>query len=87
MGDINADKIVAQIDALVAPRSANGSISKDGDPSLLSLGFSSIGIDEGWEGCGLGVNGTVHFATACRGAECVAPASVPRRQDLAEVDL
>lgn len=31
----------------------------DGVPtSLKDLGYDMIGIDEGWEGCGLGVNGT-----------------------------
>jgi alpha-galactosidase len=46
--DISDAKIRAQIDALVRPR-ANGA-------SLLSLGYSSVGIDEGWEGWV--VNGT-----------------------------
>ena len=50
--DINDQKIRAQVDALVKER--NGT-------SLRSLGYASIGIDEGWEGCKLGVNGTVHY--------------------------
>ena len=28
--------------------------------SLADVGYSSVGIDEGWEGCGYGVNGTQH---------------------------
>ena len=40
-------------DAIVANRSGG---------SLLSVGYRSIGIDEGWEGCGAGVNGTQHDA-------------------------
>ena len=52
--DIDDAKIRAQIDAIVKPRGPNG-------VTLLSLGFASIGIDEGWEGCKLGVNGTVHY--------------------------
>lgn len=31
--------------------------------SLASLGYSDVGIDEGWEGCGEGVNGTQHDAS------------------------
>ena len=30
--------------------------------SLLDVGYSTAGIDEGWEGCGQGVNGTQHDA-------------------------
>jgi alpha-galactosidase len=30
--------------------------------SLAELGYDSVGIDEGWEGCGEGVNGTQHDA-------------------------
>jgi hypothetical protein len=30
--------------------------------SLADVGYSSVGIDEGWEGCGQGVNGTQHDA-------------------------
>ena len=71
------EKIIrAQIDALVEPRDpATGAALKlatfrgtradadaDAGVSLRSLGYRSIGIDEGWEGCGLGVNGTVHLA-------------------------
>ena len=29
---------------------------------LQELGYSTIGIDEGWEGCGMGVRGTQHYA-------------------------
>ena len=33
----------------------------DGKPtSLLDLGYSRAGLDGGWEGCGLGVNGSQH---------------------------
>ena len=30
--------------------------------SLFDVGFTAAGIDEGWEGCGKGVNGTQHDA-------------------------
>eukprot|EP00658_Telonema_sp_P-2_P036208 TRINITY_DN26237_c0_g1_i1.p1 TRINITY_DN26237_c0_g1~~TRINITY_DN26237_c0_g1_i1.p1 ORF type:complete len:560 (+),score=92.76 TRINITY_DN26237_c0_g1_i1:54-1733(+) len=30
--------------------------------SLAELGYKAVGIDEGWEGCGLGVNSTHHAA-------------------------
>ena len=56
--DISQPQIMAQIDALALSRPLpNGSVT-----SLLALGFDSVGIDEGYEGCGLGVNGTVHYA-------------------------
>ena len=53
--DIDETKIRAQVDGLVKVRD-------DKNRSLLSLGFNSVGIDEGWEGCGSGVNGTQHTA-------------------------
>ena len=53
--DIDDAKIRGQIDALVQPRDSAGT-------SLFSLGYTSIGIDEGWEGCHMGINGTVHYA-------------------------
>ena len=37
--------------------------SVDGVPtSLKDLGYDMVGIDEGWEGCGLGADGTQHYA-------------------------
>ena len=30
--------------------------------SLSDVGYATVGIDEGWEGCGKGVNGTQHDA-------------------------
>jgi len=30
--------------------------------SLADFGYDSVGIDEGWEGCGAGINGTQHDA-------------------------
>lgn len=52
--DISDARIRSQIDAVVKPRDSDGT-------SLQSLGFNSIGIDEGWEGCKMGINGTVHY--------------------------
>lgn len=72
---IDATKISAQIDALAAMRDkATGAPSATGTVSLLSLGYASIGIDEGWEGCGLGVNGTVHYVN---GTPAVNPQRFP----------
>jgi alpha-galactosidase len=45
--DINETIIEAQVDVLV----------KSG---LLAAGYGEVGIDEGWEGCGRGVNGSYH---------------------------
>lgn len=60
--DIDQIKISSQIDALVAKRNVAGERSSGRvGVSLLDLGYDSIGIDEGWEGCGRGVNGSVHY--------------------------
>ena len=55
---INQTIVVGMIDELVAQR-----LDVDGKPtSLRELGYGTIGIDQGWEGCGMGVNGTQHYA-------------------------
>ena len=47
-------------DALVAKnRTVAG---RSGLVSLCDVGYCSVGVDEGWEGCGAGVNGTQHAA-------------------------
>ena len=57
---ITQDIILEQAAALAAKnRTVPG--SKSG-VSLCDLGYCSVGVDEGWEGCGLGVNGTQHAA-------------------------
>jgi hypothetical protein len=33
----------------------------EGKVSLCDLGYCAAGIDEGWEGCGLGANSTQHY--------------------------
>ena len=33
----------------------------DAKVSLQDVGYSSVGVDEGWEGCGQGVNHTQHY--------------------------
>ena len=50
------------MDAIDAITAKNWSV--DGEAGLVSLadvGYASVGIDEGWEGCGMGVNGTQHY--------------------------
>jgi len=49
----------AAIDALVAPI---WTIEGKNNSSLADAGYKSMGIDEGWEGCGQGVNDTQHDA-------------------------
>ena len=44
---INSSIIEAQINELVQPRDASGNPDASSTESLLSLGFESIGIDEG----------------------------------------
>ena len=53
---INASLILESARALARCRPQHG------NASLCDLGFCSVGVDEGWEGCGLGINGTQHAA-------------------------
>jgi alpha-galactosidase len=58
--DISSDIIEAQVDALVVRnRTVAG---RSGHTSLFDMGYSTCGIDEGWEACGAGVNHTQHDA-------------------------
>ncbi len=52
------------LDAAAAVTARNRTVAGWGpDPvSLCDLGYCSVGVDEGWEGCGAGVNGTQHDA-------------------------
>jgi alpha-galactosidase len=57
---ISSAIIEAQIDAMtVRDRKV---IGRAGNTSLLDIGYSTCGIDEGWEACGKGINGTQHDA-------------------------
>ena len=60
--DISDAKIRSQIDALAKPHDANGT-------TLKSLGYTSVGIDVGWEGCS-----PVHYAN---GTPAVNPVRFP----------
>jgi hypothetical protein len=60
-GDVNAEVILAIADALVAKRGPDGRVSKDGKgESFLGLGYNDVGLDDNWQDCGKGVNGTFH---------------------------
>ena len=50
-GDVSDTIIRQQIDALVLKRPVRGS---DSPLSLLDLGYSRIGIDDGWQACNTG---------------------------------
>jgi alpha-galactosidase len=52
--EVSQEKMLAQAAALAKV--------SDLGPSLLSLNYSEIGIDDGWQQCGAGVNGTFHDA-------------------------
>lgn len=54
---VSQDLMIANMDALTAKVWTVGSKKNQ---SLLDVGYSSAGVDEGWEGCGQGVNGTQH---------------------------
>ena len=50
--------MVEQVDALV-----DRSRLVEGKPtSLLDLGYESVGLDDAWQACGKGVNGSFHNA-------------------------
>ena len=51
--------IQQNVDAITAK---NWTIDGKESVSLAEFGYDSVGIDEGWEGCGEGVNGTQHDA-------------------------
>lgn len=54
--DVDQALIEQQISGLVRKRH-----SIDGVPtSLHDLGYTSVGLDDGWQSCGDGVNGTYH---------------------------
>merc|ERR1719174_1366016 len=54
---ITEDTFYTAIDAITAK---NWTV--DGKTvSLFDIGYKSVGIDEGWEGCGMGVNHTQHY--------------------------
>ena len=53
--DINEQRIYAQAEAMVRPMEGQNT-------SLSRAGFRSIGIDDGWQACGSGVNGSFHDA-------------------------
>ena len=51
------------LDAARALVAKNRTVAGQSAPvSLCDLGYCSVGVDEGWEGCGQGVNGTQHDA-------------------------
>lgn len=51
--DVTQDKILAQAAAMARSYPDLG-------PSLLELNYTEVGIDDGWQKCGAGVNGTFH---------------------------
>eukprot|EP01052_Picozoa_sp_SAG31_P004901 SAG31_NODE_208_length_20313_cov_6.143119_18_plen_292_part_00 len=53
--DVSQEKILAQVSALAAA-------GPGGRPSLLEIGYNHIGIDDGWQACGTGINGSFHDA-------------------------
>lgn len=74
---MNQGMIESVIDALAAKnRTVQG---WDGKVSLCDLGYCAVGIDEGWEGCGLGVNGTQHYLN---GTPATNPVLFPDMQGL-----
>ena len=56
-GNVDQEKIEGQVDALVARN-----VSRGDGRSLLDHGYASIGLDDNWQACGAGVNGSFHDA-------------------------
>jgi hypothetical protein len=50
--NVSQHAILQQVDALT--------VSRNGNPSLLQMGYNHIGIDDGWQACGTGINGSFH---------------------------
>ncbi len=50
--EINQSYLSSAVEGLFAPLPGGG--------SLFSAGFTDLGIDDGWEACGAGVNGSYH---------------------------
>ena len=57
---ISQDMMMVAADAVVSKNRTVAGYT--GKVSLCDLGYCSVGVDEGWEGCGAGVNGTQHAA-------------------------
>eukprot|EP01051_Picozoa_sp_SAG22_P030579 SAG22_NODE_11936_length_463_cov_0.626374_1_plen_136_part_10 len=56
---ITQDMMAMAVDAVVAKnRTVKG---WDGKVSLCDLGYCAVGVDEGWEGCGEGVDKTQYY--------------------------
>lgn len=51
--DVSQQRILAQVKALAARATPQ-------QPSLLDVGYTHIGIDDGWQHCGVGVNHSFH---------------------------
>lgn len=49
---------MSMVDEIVKPRPT---LDAKGTTTLQKLGYNMVGIDEGWEGCGMGVNHTQHY--------------------------
>ena len=56
---VSQENMEASIDALVAKL---WTVDNKANTSLFESGYTTAGIDEGWEGCGMGVNKTQHAA-------------------------
>ena len=62
-GDISQEQMEAIMDALV-----DTSRLVDGKPtSLFDLGYTRVGLDDNWQACGTGANGsfTMRMASPC----------------------
>eukprot|EP00729_Bicosta_minor_P000100 gene100-10827_t len=56
--NFNQSTIMSMVDEIVKPRPT---LDAKGTTTLQKLGYNMVGIDEGWEGCGMGVNHTQHY--------------------------
>ena len=56
---VSQDLMTNAIDALTA---RSWTVDGRNNVSLFEAGYNACGIDEGWEGCGAGINGTQHDA-------------------------
>mmetsp|Transcript_19333 Transcript_19333/g.31793 ORF Transcript_19333/g.31793 Transcript_19333/m.31793 type:complete len:457 (-) Transcript_19333:1017-2387(-) len=60
-GNINDEIVRKQAKAMSAKRNEKGEVSKEGI-SLYDLGYDDIGLDDNWQHCKAGINGSFHKA-------------------------
>jgi alpha-galactosidase len=75
------------LDAAAAIVSRNRTVGGRANVSLCDLGYCSVGVDEGWEGCGAGVDHTQHDARGFPTIDSAFPDTAKMVQQIHEMHL